>query len=425
MLDLKFIRENADRVKAALIQRLVEGDIDRLLALDSERRTLIGEAEELKHRRNEVSRDIGAQKKAGRDALPELEEMKGVSRRIHLLDEMIRQIDAELSELLARVPNVPEEDVPVGPDERCAVEISSWGRLPEFDFQPRHHLELGEALGLFDFARGARIAGSQFPLFTGAGARLNRALVNLMLDLHTSAHGYTEVSPPFLSSRSSMFGTGQLPKMEDDMYRVEADDLFLIPTAEVSVTNIHREEIVPGELLPLRYVAYSPCFRREAGSYGKETRGLIRLHQFDKVELVQFVRPENSVAAHRELLGHAEAVLQLLGLPYRVRELPTGDLSFAAARCYDIEVWAPGQGEWLECSSCSLFRDFQARRAGIRYRDRDGRPDFAHTLNGSGLALPRTVVAILENFQQPDGTVVLPEALHPHMGGLTALSPKA
>ncbi len=350
--------------------------------------------------------------------------MKGVSRKVQLLDEMVRSLDSELGELLLKVPNLPQEGVPVGPDARAAVEVASWGQAPKFAFKPKNHLELGEALELFDFARAARIAGAHFPLFLGAGARLSRALINFMLDLHTLEHGYTEVSPPFLSNRPSMTGTGQLPKMEADMYLVEADDLFLIPTAEVSVTNIHREEIIPESSLPLRYAAYSPCFRREAGSYGKETRGLIRLHQFDKVELVQFVRPQDSARVHLELRGHAEEVLRRLGLPYRVMELPTGDLSFASSRCYDLEAWAPGQGEWLEVSSCSNFEAFQARRAKIRFRDGEGKVDFLHTLNGSGVALPRLIVALLENYQCPGGEVEIPEALRPYLGGLSRLKPE-
>jgi len=423
MLDLKYIRENTARVRAALLQRLTELDIDRLLALDKERRSLITEGESLKHRRNEVSKEIGRKKGEGKNARREISEMKGVSRKIHLLDEMTRKLEGELNELLCRMPNIPQEGVPVGPDERSAVLISSSGSMREFDFEPRNHMEIGEKLGLFNFARPARIAGSHFPLFTASGARLNRALINFMLDLHTEEHGYIEISPPFLSNRQSLFGTGQLPKMEEDMYRVEADDFFLIPTAEVPITNIHREEILPDESLPVKYVAYSPCFRREAGSYGKETRGLIRLHQFDKVELVQFVRPEDSERAHQVILSHAEEVLRRLGLVYRVRELSTGDLTFASSRCYDIELWAPGQEEWLECSSCSNFEAFQARRAGIRYRNKAGKPAFIHTLNGSGVALPRTVVAILENYQQADGSVEVPEVLRPYMGGLEILTP--
>jgi seryl-tRNA synthetase len=424
MLDLKFIRENPEQVRQSLLRRLVELDLDRLLALDRERRALISEVDSLKHRRNEVSAEIGRRKTSGEDARAEIEAMKGVSRKVQLLDEMVRSLDSELGELLLKVPNLPQEGVPVGPDARAAVEVASWGQAPKFAFKPKNHLELGEALRLFDFARAARIAGAHFPLFLGAGARLSRALINFMLDLHTLEHGYTEVSPPFLSNRSSMTGTGQLPKMEADMYLVEADDLFLIPTAEVSVTNIHREEIIPESELPLRYAAYSPCFRREAGSYGKETRGLIRLHQFDKVELVQFVRPQDSARVHLELRGHAEEVLRRLGLPYRVMELPTGDLSFASSRCYDLEAWAPGQGEWLEVSSCSNFEAFQARRAKIRFRDGEGKVDFLHTLNGSGVALPRLIVALLENYQRPGGEVEIPEALRPYLGGLSSLKPE-
>lgn len=421
MLDPRFIRENPDLVGKALIQRLVDIDLDRLLALDRKRRDMITETEALKRRRNEVSREIGRRKASGEEAAEVIAEMKTVARKIHLMDELLRSLDEEYQGLLLQVPNIPQEGVPVGPDARAAVPIREGGRKREFGFRPSDHMEIGERLGLFDFTRAARMAGSNFPLFTGSGARLVRGLINFMIDLHVAEHGFTEICPPLVVNRSAMTGTGQLPKMEEDMYRLEADDLFLIPTAEVPVTNIHREEIVPVESLPLRYVAYSPCFRREAGSYGKETRGLIRLHQFDKVELVAAVEPGQSGDEHVRLLGCCEEVVRRLELPYRILELPTGDLSFAAARCYDIELWAPGQGEWLECSSVSNFEDFQARRARIRFRAADGAVGHPHTLNGSGVALPRTIVAILENFQEADGSVTVPDVLRPYLGGISRL----
>ena len=421
MLDIKFIREHPDLIKKSLIQRLMELDVDKLLALDRERRSMLREAEALKHQRKEVSREIGIVKKEGRDVSKKQREMKSVSKKIQLLDEIFRKLNEELNKLLTRVPNIPHESVPVGPDNRSQKLVREGGEKRKFNFTPRSHWEIADTLGLVDFKRAAAMVGSNFALFRGKGALLERALINFMLDIHTREHCYTEVSPPYLSNRESMLGTGQLPLLEEDMYRLELDDLFLIPTGEVVITNIHREEIIDGELLPLKYVGYTPCFRREAGSYGKETRGLIRIHQFDKVELVKFVEPSSSYREIETLLQDAEKIVQKLGLPYRIMALPTGELSFASAKCYDIEVWAPGQGEWLEVSSCSNFEAFQSRRSNIRYRDQEGKPNFLHTLNASGVALPRTVVAILENYQQPDGTVVVPEVLRPYMGGLDRL----
>ncbi len=418
MLDIKIIRENPELIKKVLIQRLMELDVDRISALDREKRTLLTEAEELKHTRNAVSREIGVLKKSGEDAAGRVAEMKAVSTKIRLLDEMLRKLTSELDELLSRVPNLPQEDVPVGPDMRAGKVVREGGEKREFDFPPQNHLDLGETLGILDFKRAARVAGSNFALYRGPGALLERGLINFMLDLHTVEKGYTEISPPFFSNRECMHGTGQLPLLEDDMYHLKRDDFFLIPTGEVPITNLHRGEIFEEADLPVRYAGYTPCFRREAGSYGKETRGLLRIHQFDKVELVKLVRPEDSASAHEELLADAEDVVKRLGLPYRIILLPTGEMSFASARCYDIEVWAPGQKEWLEVSSVSNFEDFQARRANIRYRDGEGKIHFVHTLNGSGLALPRIVAAILENCQEKDGTVTVPEALRPYLRGL-------
>ncbi len=422
MLDIRIIREDPELVKKVLIQRLMELDVDRIVALDREKRNLLTEAEELKHTRNAVSREIGNLKKSGAAAAGKVAEMKAVSKKIHLLDEMIRKLTGELEGLLARVPNLPAADVPAGPDMRAAKLVREGGEKREFAFAPRNHLDLGEMLGVLDFKRAARVAGSNFALFKGAGARLERGLINFMLDLHAGERGYTEISPPFFSNRECMHGTGQLPLLEEDMYHLRRDDFFLIPTGEVPITNLHRGEILEDSELPIRYVGYTPCFRREAGSYGKETRGLLRIHQFDKVELVRLVRPEDSAAAHEELLADAEEAVKRLGLPYRIVLLPTGEMSFASARCYDIEVWAPGQQEWLEVSSVSNFGDFQARRANIRYRDREGKIGFVHTLNGSGLALPRIVAGILENFQEADGTVTVPEVLKPYMRGMEKLA---
>lgn len=418
MLDIKIIRENPELIKKVLIQRLMELDIDKILALDREKRNLLQQAEELKHTRNEVSREIGLLKKSGEDAGQQVTEMKAVSTKISLLDEMLRKLTAVLDDLLSRVPNLPQSDVPVGPDMRAGKLIREGGSQREFDFTPQNHLDLGETLGILDFKRAARVSGSNFALFRGVGALLERGLINFMLDLHILEEGYIEISPPLFSSRECMYGTGQLPLLEDDMYHLTRDDFFLIPTGEVPITNLHRGEVLEAADLPIRYVGYTACFRREAGSYGKETRGLLRIHQFDKVEMVRLVRPQESLAAHEELLAEAEGVVKRLGLPYRIILLPTGEMSFACNRCYDIEVWAPGQEEWLEVSSVSNFGDFQARRANIRYRDEEGKINFVHTLNGSGLALPRIVAAILENYQEKDGTVTVPEALRPYLRGL-------
>jgi seryl-tRNA synthetase len=417
VLDVRLIRESPDLVRAALARRRNDytPTIDAVLHLDGERRRLLQEAEELKAERNRASEEVARLKRAGTDASALIARLKGVSDAIKQLDDSLRRVDAELETLVLQLPNLPLADVPDGDATANAV-IRSWGQRPTFSFEPRPHWEIGAALELLDLARGARIAGSGFPLFTGMGARLVRALVNFMLDLHTREHGYVEVAPPYLVRSDSALGTGQLPDLEQNMY-VTADGLYLIPTAEVPVTNLHREEILKHGQLPLAYTAYSPCFRREAGAHGKDTRGLIRVHQFDKVELVRLCRPEDSAAEHEVLLSHAEAVLQRLELPYRVVLLAAGDLGFASAKTFDLELWAAGVGEWLEVSSASTFTDFQARRASIRFRpDGAGKPSFVHTLNASGVALPRTIIALLENNQLPDGSVRVPAALVPYLG---------
>ncbi|MCR4438283.1 MAG: serine--tRNA ligase [bacterium] len=416
MLDLKFIRENVDLVRQAIANKREDVNLDRLLELDERRRAILAEGEALRAQRNKVSETIASMKKRGENASALIQEMGKVADRIKELDTQLEELEKAIYEVQIRIPNVAHPSVPVG-DESANVVIKHWGTVETFDFQPKTHWEIGESLGILDLAGGAKVAGAFFVNFRGLGAKLERALINFMLDLHVQKHGYIEVFPPFVTKRESMFGTGQIPKLEKDMYRIEEDDLFLIPTAEVPVTNLHRDEILDGDRLPIYYTAYTPCFRREAGSYGRDTRGLVRIHQFDKVEMVKFVKPETSYAELESLLANAEEVLQLLNLPYRVKVLATGDLSFAAAKCYDIEVWAAGIGKWLEVSSCSNFEAFQARRANIRFRRAKGaKPEYVHTLNGSGVALPRTVIAILENYQTDEGTVVVPEVLRPYMG---------
>lgn len=423
MLDLRFIRENTDLVKEAASNKNEKIDIDKLLNLDKKRRSIISENEKLKHEKNVYSEKIAQMKKGGENAEEEIKKMRELSQKISGLDQERKSLDEEIERYLLSIPNLSHPSVPVGFDESCNVVIRSWGKIPEFDFEPRPHWEIGKILGILDLARASKVAGSGFLMFKGPGAKLERALINFMLDLHTKKHGYKEIWPPFLSNRPAMTGTGQLPKLEEDMYLLDKDDLFLIPTAEVPVTNLHREEILNGDDLPLYYCAYTACFRREAGAYGKDTRGMIRVHQFDKVEMVKFVKPETSYQELENLTGDAEEVLQLLGLPYRVRTLCTGDLSFAASKCYDIEVWACGVNTYLEASSCSNYEDFQARRIGIRYREKaNSKPGFIHTLNGSGVALPRTVIALLENYQTKKGTVVIPEALRPYMDGIEEIA---
>lgn len=424
MLDLRALRENPDSFRKRLATRNsgAEKLIDQILVLDEKRRKLLQENETLKSERNRASKEIGAVKAKGGDIAAASAQVKTIGDRITAGDQELATVQAELDMLLLHIPNAPHESVPVGKtaeDNRVERVI---GKPAEFKFNPKPHWEIGTQLGLIDLEAATKISGSGFIVFKGKGARLERALISYLLDLHTTEHGYTEVSPPFLVRSESMIGTSQLPKFAEDMYRVsEEPPLYLIPTAEVPVTNLHREEILVEDKLPISYAAYTPCFRREAGSAGKDTRGMIRVHQFDKVELVHTVKPENSYATLEKLVGHAEKVLQNLGLHYRVLSLCTGDMGFGAAKCYDLEVWAPGVGAWLEVSSCSNFEDFQARRLNLRYKNAEGKNIFCHTLNGSGLALPRLFIALLETYQQADGHVLVPEPLRPYLGGLTQL----
>jgi len=423
MLDIKRIRENEQEVRQGLKNRGADtAAIDKVVAVDHDRRKLLTEVEALKSQRNKVSKDIGVLKQKGENTDKIQAEMRQLGDRIAAIDVQVREIDAQLENLMLLIPNLPHSSIPVGPDKFSNKVVRQHGQPVVFNFKPKTHVELGEKLGIFDFERATKISGAGFPLFVGAGARLQRALIQYMLDLHVKEHGYTEIWPPSVVNSASMRGTGQLPKMADDMYHATQDDLWLIPTAEVPVTNFYRDEII-SRPLPVYLTAYTPCFRREAGSAGKETRGLIRVHQFDKVEMVKFVEPETSYNELETLTANAEDVLQRLGLHYRVLMLCSGDISFSAAKCYDIELWAPGQNDWLEVSSCSNFEDFQARRANIRYK-KDGKTRFVHTLNGSGVALARLVVAIIENYQQADGSVILPEALVPYMGGMTKIEKK-
>ena len=418
MLDARMIRDNLTNVESRLGARGAGVNLERFRQLDEQRRGLLRQAEALKALRNKVSYDISRINDKSQ-AKESIDEMREVSRRIKGMDEELKGVEEELEQVLMTIPNIPYADTPVGTSEADNKEVSRWGALPSFTFSPKPHWEIGEALGILDFERGAKITGARFTLYRGAGARLERALINFMLDLHTVRHKYLEILPPFMVNRESMTGTGQLPKFEDDLFRLEGVDYFLIPTAEVPVTNIHRGEILRAADLPICYTAHTPCFRKEAGSYGKDTRGLIRQHQFNKVELVKFAHPTRSYDELERLLSDAEEVLRQLELPYRVMELCTADLGFSAARTYDIEVWLPGHQTFREISSCSNFEDFQARRADIRFREDDkSRPEFVHTLNGSGLAVGRTVVAILENCQQSDGSVLVPKALRPYMGGM-------
>jgi seryl-tRNA synthetase len=417
VLDIRRIRDAPDAVQAALARRGgdVADGVTRAVELDRRRRALLTEVEQLKAERNQQSAEVARRRKAGEDAADLLAHLKGLSDRVKALDGETADVNHALEDVLLQLPNLPLDEVPAG-DESANRVLRTWGTPRSFDFVPRPHWELGAALDILDLPTGAKIAGSGFPLFRGAGARLVRGLTAFMLDLHTQEHGYTEIQPPYLVNTDSARGTGQLPDHEQNMY-VTVDGFYLIPTAEVPVTNIHRDDVLAAEQLPFGYAAYTPCFRREAGAHGKDTRGLIRVHQFDKVELVRFTRPEESTAEHERLLGHAEAVLQRLGLPYRVVLLATGDTGFASAKTYDLEVWAPGVDTWLEVSSASTFTDFQARRANIRYRPAPGaKPEFVHTLNASGVAFPRAIIALLENYQEADGSVTLPEALRPYVG---------
>jgi len=417
MLDLKFIRENPKKVRQAIEQKNDHADLDQLLKLDEERRGIIQKADQLKAERNRVSDEIAKLKKSGQDASGDILRMREVSEQIKQLDDGLRSAETRIREIQMQIPNVPHESVPVGKDESANELIREWGEKQTFDFKPRAHWDIGPELDIVDFERASRLSGSNFVSFSGIGATLVRGLINFMIDLHVRKHGYKEVWVPIILRREMMEGTGQLPKLEEDMYRIEKDDLFLIPTAEVPITNLHREEIFDAEKLPVKYTGYTPCFRREAGSYGADTRGLMRIHQFDKVEMVKFVRAEESYDELETLVQDAEEILQVLELPYRVLALATGDLSFAAAKCYDIEVYAPGIDRWLEVSSCSNFEDFQARRMNIRYRpDKNAKPEFVHTLNGSGLALPRLLIALIETYQTDEGSVVIPPPLRPYIG---------
>jgi len=417
MLDIKFIRENKDLVKQAMQNRALNVDIDSVVKIDDFRRKALSEFEELAAKRNKANDEISVLLKEKKDAKTKISSMKDISKRIGELEAQIKEQEAELNKLLLSIPNVPHSSLPVG-DATCNKIVRSWGEPKKFDFKPLSHIELCQNLDIVDFNRATKITGSNFILFKGWGAKLERALINFMLDLHTNKHGYTEIFPPFLVNRASMLGTGQLPKLEEDMYKLQDDDLFLIPTAEVPVTNIFRDEILEEDKLPIYYTAYTACFRREAGSYGKDTKGLIRVHEFDKVEMVKFVKPEDSYNELEKLVVNAEEVLQLLGLPYRLVLLSTQDISFSASKCYDLEAYTAGVDKWLEVSSCSNFESFQARRANIRMRRKENKKvDFIHTLNGSGIALARTVVAILENYQQEDGSVSIPKVLQPYLNG--------
>ncbi len=420
MLDLKFIRENLDLVEKSIKDRGLKLNLDDLIKLDDARRKILTELENLRAEKNKANDEITALLKKKLDAKPKISSMKAIAEKIDGLEDKLKEVETELDKLLLVIPNIPHSSIPVGDATKKEI-VRTWGEPPKFDFKPATHIEISQHLDIIDFGRAAKITGSNFVLYKGWGARLERALINFMLDLHTQKHGYTEVSPPFLVNRASMTGTGQLPKLEEDMYRLKDEDLFLIPTAEVPVTNILRGEILNEEDLPIYYTAYTACFRREAGSYGKDTKGLIRVHQFDKVELVKFVKPETSYEELEKLVANAEAVLQALGLPYRVVILPTQDISFAASICYDLEAYAAGIDTWLEVSSCSNFESFQARRANIKFRRKAQgtgyKTEYVHTLNGSGIALARTVIALLENYQQKDGSVLIPEALRPYMDG--------
>ena len=417
MLDMRFIRENPEVVEAAMEKRNMESPIAEFQKLDDKRRDLLYEAEHLKHKRNINSDKIGELKRNGEDASDLISEMQDVSARIKELDQKVDEVEAELNDLLLAIPNIPHKSVPVGTDEDDNKEIRKWGEPRVFDFEDKAHWDIGEDLDILDFERGGKVTGTRFTFLKGAGARLERALINFMLNLHTDEHGYKEVFPPFIANADSMTGTGQLPKFKKDMFKLEGLDYYLIPTAEVPVTNMYRDEILDVEQLPEYLTAYSACFRAEAGAHGRDTRGIIRQHQFNKVEMVKFVKPEDSYDELEKITADAEDVLQKLELPYRVVSLCTGDLTFSSAKTYDLEVWMPAYNTYREISSCSNFENFQARRAGIRYRpEPEASTEFVHTLNGSGLAIGRTVAAILENYQNEDGTVTVPEVLRPFMG---------
>lgn len=419
MLDIRRIRKNPEEVKKALDKRHGDFPIDEVLELDEKRRNILTKVEEMKARQNSVSKEIPKFKKEGKDVSSLIGEMKELSEEIKQLDGDVKEIDEKLLDLLLHIPNTPHESVVEGKSDEDNLEIRKWGEPEDFGFEPKAHWDLGAELNILDFERASKLTGARFSLFKGAGARLERALINFMLDIHTTEHGYTEMATPFMVNRDSMIGTGQLPKFEYDMFHIPSKDYFLVPTAEVPLTNLYRDEILNEGMLPMYYTAYTPCFRQEAGSAGRDTRGLIRNHQFDKVELVKFSLPEDSYEELERLTNNAEEILKRLGLPYRVVMLSTGDLGFSAAKTYDLEVWMPSYGRYVEISSCSNFEDYQARRANIRFRREDTRKvEFVHTLNGSGLAVGRTLAAIIENYQQEDGSIKIPEALRPYAGGL-------
>ena len=422
MLDIKRIRMDSEGVLKALAKRHGNFPIEQLLKLDEERRTVLVEVEEMKAEQNRVSKEIPKLKKEGKDVAPIFEEMKELAEKVKVLDTRVKEVDDEIKTLLLQIPNTPHETVVEGESDADNVEMRRWGEPRQFDFEPKAHWDLGTELGVLDFDRAVKISGARFSVFKGAGARLERAIVNFMLDLHTENHGYMEMATPYMVNRDSMIGTGQLPKFEEDMFHVPAKDFFLVPTAEVPLTNLLRDEILKEEDLPVYFTAYTPCFRAEAGSAGRDTRGLIRNHQFDKVEMVKFAHPDKSYEELETLTANAEEVLKRLGIPYRVVMLSTGDLGFSSAKTYDVEVWMPSYGRYVEISSCSNFEDFQARRANLRFRSTEtGKVEYLHTLNGSGLAVGRTFAAILENYQQADGTVLIPDALKKYMGGIEKL----
>jgi seryl-tRNA synthetase len=423
MLDIKYIRQNTEQVRRKILERGYEMDMAPFLTLDAKRRDILSEVESLRSERNSVSKQVGERKKNKEDASELIARVGEVSTRIKGLEEALRETESALDAIVMTIPNIPHESVAYGTSPEDNPVVREWGEKPQFGFRPKPHWEIGENLKILDFERGAKITGARFTLYRGLGSMLERALINFMLDLHETEHGYLEILPPFLTNRESMIGTGQLPKFAEDLFKIERLEYYLIPTAEVPVTNIHRDEILDEKELPIRYVAYSPCFRAEAGSYGKDTRGLIRQHQFNKVEMVKFTAPEASYDELEKLTANAEEVLKRLGIPYRTVSLCTADLGFSSAKTYDVEVWLPGQDTYREISSCSNFEDFQARRASIRFRrGKTGKVEFVHTLNGSGLAVGRTVVAVLENYQQADGSVAIPEALRPYMRGIDQIA---
>jgi seryl-tRNA synthetase len=422
MLDVKILRDNLEEIKARMATRGAEINWSEFTAIDRERRDALAHIERLKEKKNRLSGEIGMLKKSGGDATAQMREVEEVSEAIRKSEAPLADVEERFEHFTLTLPNLPNPGVKIGKSADDNLEVRRWGESPQFDFDPKNHWDIGETLGILDFSRAAKIAGARFAVYRDAGAKLERSLINFMLDLHTTEHGYKEVLPPALVNRAALVGTGQLPKFEEDLFHLAPGDYFLIPTAEVPLTNLHRDEMLEREELPIKYVAYTPCFRSEAGSYGKDVRGLIRQHQFNKVEMVKFSEPESSYDELESMTRNAEEVLKRLRLPYRVVELCTGDMGFASAKTYDLEVWLPGQSAYREISSCSNCEDFQARRANIRYRkDKKGRPIFVHTLNGSGLAVGRTLVAILENYQQKDGSVVIPDVLRPYMSGLARI----